>query len=101
MNIALLIPFDRITPIDGHEVRVGCLLVDVDYVPYDGVGVVTAVTPGPVVTRVDVSCLADDELIVATINMKERVFVGSLADVTLAGGVTYEAVTNAIAAFLP
>jgi len=99
-NIALQIPFDRITPIDGTEVRVGMVLVDVDYIPYDGVGVVTAVTSGPVVWRVDVACLADDELIVETINMKERVFIGSLADVTCTGG-SRDALMDAIAAELP
>lgn len=94
--IALTVPFDRIVPVDGPEVQVGMILVDVDYIPYDGVGVVTAVQRGPVVTRVDVTCLADNTIVGATINMKERVFIGRLADVALRGTVTHDSIMDAI-----
>jgi hypothetical protein len=74
------IPFDRIEPVDGSEVRVGMLLVDPDYVPFDGAGVVLAISPGAVVHRVTLLCVDGEEERETEINMMPGVFVGWLRD---------------------
>lgn len=80
MTLAMEVPFDRIEPVDGSEVRVGMLLVDPDYVPHDGVGVVLGIDTGPVVHRVTLLCLVGNTTREAEINMAPRVFVGWLRD---------------------
>lgn len=80
MTLAMNVPFDRIEPVDGSEVRVGMLLVDPDYVPYDGAGVVLGIDTGPVVHRVTVLCVDGDGERETEINMMPNVWVGWLRD---------------------